>query len=210
MQGDKKDNETAEYRKFKGSSASWVLTIVGVLLIGLIVLFTNVSTDDSADEAVVISQTPEVKTVSSEYTTPEKEKADEAVVIHDIKDVVTFGDYEINVKDVSIAKGNEEGSKVIEVRVAVKNTGKEPISVDSSYFQLYDQDERKFDSDDTVSFEGDPIFMVDDINPGLSLTRKVIFEVPDDVETVNLAMRNNMFDILDSADYVYIGLGKVK
>lgn len=75
---------------------------------------------------------------------------------------------------------------------------------------MYDQNDRKFETDAMDSFGGDPIFLMDSINPGLSLTRKVIFAVPEDVTSVKLAVRDNMFDLFDSADYVYIDIGSVK
>lgn len=77
MQGNEKESDKVEYRKFKGSGASWALTIVGVTLIGLIVLL-KVLPDDGpgTNEAVTITPAPQVEATNTaapvdEETTPE-------------------------------------------------------------------------------------------------------------------------------------------
>lgn len=189
----------------KRALAPIVFIVAGVLLFGFIYSLNNKKSENVTND-VTYAELPAAQPEVINTPSPEPKKA----VVHNISDTVAFGDYEVNVKDVNSADGSEEGSKSIEVRIKVKNVGKEPINIDSSYFLLYDQDERKFEPSDLISFTDDPSFMYDDINPGLSLTRKVVFEVPDDVSTAKIAMRDNMFDLFESAEYMYIDLGEIK
>ncbi|WP_429367348.1 DUF4352 domain-containing protein [Paenibacillus sp. DS2015] len=128
------------------------------------------------------------------------------VVTYVVGERVKFGDYGITVVDVTAVIKDEV--RHIDILIEVENKGKEPIRVDSSYFKLLDTNDREFEPSDSFSFEGDPVFMYDSINPGLKLTKKVKFEVPTDVTSATLSMRDNMFDF--GAEYTLINLGDFK
>lgn len=178
----------------------WIL--VGVFALSYILKLTLDSNDNKSEKYAA-------PTSAIEDTT-EKQKDDKEPIVHSAKDTVSFGGYQINVNDTKSEVGTEAGSKRVQIQLIVKNIGKEPVSIDSSYFEMFDQDQRKFEADSTDSSGKYANFMMDSINPGLSLTRYVTFVVPDDVTSVKLAMRDNMFDVLDSADYTYIDIGKIK
>lgn len=156
------------------------------------------------EESVAPVETPKAADTA---VTP-KEEQEPQIVTYGIGESAEFGDYIITVKKAA-SEVTEEDSRLLDVQIEVKNNGKEPVNVDSSYFKLLDAEDREFDPSDSVSFGGDPIFMYDSINPGLKLTKKVKFEIPADVTSAKLAMRDNMFD-LGGADYIYFDLGTVK
>lgn len=118
-----------------------------------------------------------------------------------------FGDYSIKV--IKTKSEVIKGGKSVSIYMDIKNEGKKPINIDSSYFQLIDSEERVFEPADLVGLSNDPIFMMDSINPGMSLSGKVVFEVPSDVKSATIAMRDNMFDF-GGAEYVFFDVGQLK
>lgn len=74
---------------------------------------------------------------------------------------------------------DSDGSVFLVVNVTVKNAGKEMITTDSSYFQLL-KDEISYNPSTLITTSGD-YFLYDGINPGLSQTGNVVFEIPEDM-----------------------------
>lgn len=104
--------------------------------------------------------------------------------------------------------GKETENKFVIVTVNVKNKGKEPVTIDNNFFVLIDENDRIFKSDATrdISLFDDEYFSsVNSINPGLSKTGRVSFEVPEESTTFMLGIRDNMFDF-GGADYRYVTL----
>lgn len=128
-----------------------------------------------------------------------------------MNEMATFGDYGVTATKTKVHKEDQTNS--IQVIVTVKNLGKQPIQIDSSYFNLIDGEERQFDPTAKISLDMDNgisgSFLMETINPGLSLQRSVFFDVPQDVTSAKLSMRDNMFDF-GGAKYVFIDLGQLK
>ena len=179
--------------------------IGGVLVFVLIASIPPLMTSNSEQNDQIRETTQ--PTAQTNNTVKEAEPEPQEVT-YKVGEPAAFGDYGIIVKEVT-TEPKEDNVLLLDVLIEVTNNGKKPVKVDSSYFKLLDADDREFEPEDDVSFGGDPIFMYDSINPGLNLTKKVKFEIPADVTSAKLAMRDNMFD-LGGADYIYFDLGTVK
>lgn len=166
--------------------------------------YENLTTQYSTETHNETSSTPVDAVKVGEGSQEVKEETKETVKTYKKGERGEFGDY--SVKVIKSQSDVIEGGKSISVFMDVKNIGKEPISIDSSYFQLVDSDERIFDPADVFSISSDPIFLMDTINPGMSLSGKVVFEVPADVKSATIAMRDNMFDF-GGAEYIFLEVG---
>lgn len=69
------------------------------------------------------------------------------------------------------------GAVFLNVNVTVENKGTEMIQTDSSFFKLISSEGAQY-SPSTILAADEKYFMFEGINPGLSLTGNVIFEVP--------------------------------
>lgn len=137
-------------------------------------------------------------------------ESNEPAQLFGLNEMATFGDYGVIAFKTKLTKGNETNR--IQVIVKVKNLGKQPIQIDSSYFNLIDGSDRQFDPSADLTFNDDGTaasFLMETINPGLSLQKSVFFDVPPDVTEAKLSMRDNMFDF-GGAKYVFIDLGQIK
>ena len=133
--------------------------------------------------------------------------------IFEVNEPVVFGDLEYVVLGFEESKeynGHETENKFVIVTVSVKNQGKEPVTITNDYFVLIDGDDRIYDSDPTrdISFHDNNYFsLTESINPGLTKKGRVSFEVPEDVNTYMLGIKDNMFDF-GGAEYRYVVLKK--
>ncbi len=96
-----------------------------------------------------------------------------------------------------------ESGKFIKVTVKLTNNSSDMVSVSDLY--LYDSEKREYVSSSDVSscVEGD-LFILDNINPGLSKTFTTVYEVPADSKDFRLKAGNlDMF----SGEVKYISLG---
>ncbi|QJC52593.1 DUF4352 domain-containing protein [Paenibacillus albicereus] len=75
-----------------------------------------------------------------------------------------------------VFKPDAEGSAYYVVNVTITNKGKETIQTDSSFFKLL-KDEIEYSPTSLLGADG--FFMYDGINPGLSQTGNVAFEIPE-------------------------------
>jgi Domain of unknown function (DUF4352) len=103
-----------------------------------------------------------------------------------------------------------EGAFVV-VTVEARNDGSKPVTVSPSQFLLVDDKGNQYEGDssrDITLFGDNKYFSItDDINPGLTRTGRMSFEVPSPSGVYFLAIRDNMFDF-GGADYVYVKLSK--
>ncbi len=131
--------------------------------------------------------------------------------VYNINEPINFGDLEFTVlsfEECKEYKGHETENKFVVITVNVKNIGKEPVAIDNNYFILVDDEDRIYETDATrdISIVDDNYFsLVDSINPGLSKKGMISFEVPEDVNTYMLGIRDNIFDF-GGAEYRYVVL----
>ncbi|MMZ61814.1 Telomeric repeat-binding factor 2 [compost metagenome] len=119
-----------------------------------------------------------------------------------VGDASKIGPFEFTVTDVS-ATLNDAGNKEVAVSVSVKNNGKEAETLSSAMFKLHDSASRTYDSDIVAS----DISSLS-LNPGLTQTGAVVFEVPADASGFTAAIRADLVDT-GGSDYIFVYLGDI-
>ena len=164
----------------------FILIIFGVIIaIGIISSFGDEESSDSG---------------SNESNKTEAKAEKEEAKVYQIGDKVEVGKLSYEVTNVSttneIKSDNEfiesattEGQFVI-IDIKAYNNDSEARMVDSTMFKIKDDQDREFEptSDMDVAMVVDSMsdFFLQDINPGLSASGKVVFELPADVATYTL------------------------
>lgn len=126
-----------------------------------------------------------------------------------IGDSVYVNELAYVVNDVEIQEDEEQEQKYVIATIEARNIGKQPATVTSEYFVLFDSEGRMYESDpfESMAVSGDEYFSIaDPINPGLKKQAKVFFVVPIDAVDFTLAIRDNMFDF-GGAQYQFVYLG---
>jgi hypothetical protein len=162
-------------------------------IVGFIVLIVIIANINNKDSKPIAAQTTEVtETPSTAVTKLSKEAVSSNVKIavesFDSKDKV--GDNEIN---------TEKAQGVFKViKVTLTNNQKDAITINANAFTLIDDQNRQFSysSDaqialETSSGEMDSFFLKK-LNPGLSATGLVVFDVPKDAKGFVLEARGGM------------------
>lgn len=118
-----------------------------------------------------------------------------------IGDELVVGDVLFKVNKVSTTKRIQDGPIYYEpdtndsvfflVNVTVKNNGKEMINIDSSFFQLTKGDVTY--SPAILLTSDDQFFIFEGINPGLTKTGNVVFEVPESEKDFILNVQTGFF-----------------
>lgn len=83
-----------------------------------------------------------------------------------------------------------EGAIFKVVEVTIKNDGKEALTIDSSFFKLL-ADGAEYSPFQSLAI--DDTFFLEQINPGLSKTGKVLFEVPTGISTAQLHVQTGFW-----------------
>jgi hypothetical protein len=119
--------------------------------------------------------------------------------------------YTINKVETTQKIGNKtsEGKFVI-VNASVLNNDKEPRMITSTVFEITDEKDRKFRTTDdmNVAFKVGDTIMYKDLNPGLSKTGNIVFEVPADATRLKLKVASGV--LLAGGQYQVIDLGELK
>lgn len=125
-------------------------------------------------------------TTNEETSTKEDSKQDENKLVG-IGEELQVGDVIFKVNKVSTTKRIEdgiiyyepdtEGSVFFLINVSVKNVGNKMINTDASFFQLVKGDVTY--SPTTLFTADDQFFIFEGINPGLTKTGNVVFEIPE-------------------------------
>lgn len=164
------------------------LGIVALIVLGIIVANmgsdeTSTSPENSNTETTQASLTEE----DTEKQQKEKQEQKEEKKMAGIGEELQVGDVVFKVNEVSTTKRiddgpfyyepNAEGSVFFLVNVSVTNKGNEMINTDSSYFKLKKGDVTY--SPTTLITSDDQFFLFEGINPGLTKTGFVVFEVPE-------------------------------
>lgn len=126
-------------------------------------------------------------------------------VVAKLNDTVSDKDLAFTATNVSTAKslGNSYTKKEAQgtfyiVTLNVKNTGKETATIDSSMIKITDSQGRKFDR----SIEGQTAkglsqgkvdMFLQQVQPGLSVTGDIVFDLPDDATDLKLLVKGGLF-----------------
>lgn len=157
---------------------------------------SNNPSNNSSDKA---TQSQENK--KQENKKQESEKKDKLVGISEelkVGDVVFKVNKIEEVNSISAANGymkytpDAEGAVFLKVNVTVKNTGKEMINTDSSFFKIITSDGVEY-SPSTIIVADEEYFLFEGINPGLAQTGNVVFEVPSGLKGLNLQVQTGFW-----------------
>lgn len=161
-----------------------VLKWVGIAFVVLILIGVVTGKDDETKKTNTANDQATTTVTASESSdeVTESDKKD-----YKIGDVVKVGNLEYTVNEVSNAKQvgneflNEKASGVfLLVNITVKNNDKEAKTIDTSMFTLVESDGTQYDANATAAayIEGNDDFFLANVNPKLSKTGYVIFDVP--------------------------------
>ncbi|MCR4314254.1 MAG: DUF4352 domain-containing protein [Candidatus Uhrbacteria bacterium] len=94
------------------------------------------------------------------------------------------------------AKTSQSGTYLL-VNVTVENSGNETITIDSSLFSLTDSEGREFshsnEGQTALIMSGSNNFFLKQVQPGLSSTGDVVFEIPTDATGLQLTVKPSIF-----------------
>lgn len=153
---------------------------LGFIALIVIIIIIAVATSGGSDD-----NTGTTDTDSNESSDSTKS---EAKVVAGIGEVVPVGDVEFTVNSTSTASNvggdfgvNSQGTFLL-VDVTVTNKGSEAITVDSSFFKL-NAGEKVYESDSSAGIyaNDEAGFFLEQVNPDLSITGTVVFDVTDEV-----------------------------
>lgn len=180
----------------KSKKWRWIVGIPAVLIV--LSIFANLG--DAAPE----SKAPETKApgqaVSEAIAVSEP---DAPVVLPGIGAPVRDGKFEFTVTDV-VSGLSEVGDNPYLVRkaqgqytivaISVLNTSNEPKGISPSAQEMYDADGRKFSADTSAAIGLDTdVAIWDEINPGNSVSMKVVFDMPVGAVPAEIELHDSMF-----------------
>lgn len=145
--------------------------------------------EDEVKAAAPENEAPKeaVEKVVEEPDTETYKVGDEAI-INDISYTVT----NVEAKDTVAGYTSESGTFLI-VNISVKNNSKEAIRVNNSHFTLMLGDVEYDNHSNTTAYHEGGFFLVE-VNPGLSTSNSVVFEVPKDYKDAALHIKPNQFE----------------
>ncbi|AJD92244.1 hypothetical protein JMA_29270 [Jeotgalibacillus malaysiensis] len=166
---------------------------VSLIFVFLIVLAVVVFDGDTpAEEESIISASSDVneeEIIEEEVRGEEEVLVNEEVVIGEPLDV---NDVVFTVNDLSTASnfggewGQDAKGEFIVVNVSVTNNRNEAITVDSSFFKLLINDvEYKADGSAAIWANEDAEFLLESVNPGLTLSGYIPFDVAPELDLTN-------------------------
>lgn len=188
-----------------GKILLWVLGII--LILGVIGSMLGEDTENQQAEPASSIQTEEVETeTDSESATEQEEEATEEDREEGNNEVYGIGDY-VEVGKLAYTVHSVETTNILEsdnqfidpattdgqfviVEIEAFNNDSETRMVDSSMFKLIDDQGREFntstDTDVMMVLDESLNLFLQDINPGISKTGKLVFELPNDVTSYEL------------------------
>ena len=188
----KRTDRARLFRKLFGAS-------IGILAIGFIGYgFTGA---DETEKPVTKEVKEEVQPVSAKDKTKEtaKDETKEEVPkedVYKIGDSVAIDDLTYVVKGIetkqTIAGYTSESGTYLAVTVEVTNNSAKPKTVSDSDFTLK-LGEAEYTNDATTTAYHEGGFLLEEINPGLSTTSSIVFEVPKEFGTAELVIKPNRF-----------------
>jgi hypothetical protein len=188
------DSKAKKCPHCQADQRNWFVKHKFITAILIIVLLVAVSPKNKGNNTSTESNSTSIKQTETKQENLPK-----------IGEEVTAGDLVFIVKEVSQAKSlgssysksNAQGTFNI-VTLTIKNVGKETITTDSSMMKIADSQGRKFDR----SIEGQTAkglsqgkvdLFLQQVQPGLSVTGDIVFDLPDDATNLKLLVRGSMF-----------------
>lgn len=171
----------------------WWVWLLAIIIVSVVA--NGVGEEESSqasDETSVSTETTEEKAEATEekkeYAVGDEVKVDKiAYTVNSVKETnrITSSWDETKTTD---------GMYVI-VDVTIKNNDKESIYVDEEMFKVLTPDETEYSSDyELDSYVNDEFdFFIEEINPNLSKTGKVVFELPADVAEYDLEVTDGVW-----------------
>lgn len=161
----------------------WFWLIAIIIVVGLV----GGGGDETETQSDIAADTTSESEIVSESSQEEAESVEETQV-YSIGETVDVGDvtYVVNSVDSATNVGGEYGQNskgtYLLVNVTVTNNGDESLTVDNSLFKLLN-DGKEYDSDSAAGIyaNDDSSFFLESVNPELSLTGNVVFDVSDTV-----------------------------
>ena len=197
-----------EEKKKKSGVPIWVWIFVGVLGLGIVsVAFggeDNVATSD-ADPSGEVADTGTAD--SSEDSTPDQSSEPqeaESEVSAGLGDpvsqdafVFTVNSMECGISQVgSDLLGEEAQGQYCKISVSVENAGNEAEYFSADSQVVYDDQGREFEADTAAMIyldEGSEVWLGDDINPGNTIEAVLLYDMPEGVEPVTIALKEGFF-----------------
>ena len=187
--------------------------VTGIL--GIIIFFVLVGAIGGSKSSSTTSASSNSNTNTSATTNTTTDQGQPQVKQAKVGDTVTDGDLGFTVQSVSIAStiGNSFTTKTAQgvfyvLTVKIQNNGKDTKTINASDFKVTDSQGRKFDysTDGQLAMEetnGGTSFFLQQVQPSLSVTGKIVFDVPKDATGLKLLAQGGLF-----TDGVQIDLGK--
>lgn len=138
----------------------------------------------------------------SSYTPAQSATAASEPEVYEFGETGTVGNFAFtvrNMRDTDELGGQTTEGKFVVVEITAKNIGKEPASLYERHFALVDGEGRIFDPFASYVEFGMERF-AGTINPGISKTAEVAFEVPSDAEIIAVVAE----DEFPSRDYILL------
>lgn len=171
------------------------LGLIGIFLLLLAIgIVFGESDSETVSETVVEPESKEKATALEEPAAPTIAAIGESLKVGD----VVFKVNEVHTTDKITDGGgyityepDSEGATFLVLNATVENAGKEAITTDSSFFKLKNGDVEY--SPTTIFTTDTKFFSFDGINPGLSMTGNVLFEIPVETTGLNLQVQTGIF-----------------
>jgi hypothetical protein len=162
------------------------LGIVGFIV--LIAIIANLGSKDSEKPATSGGEAKQASTTASSKPAAAPAELSKEGVSSDVKIVVEGFESKDQVGDNQFSKKQAQGVFKI-VKVTLTNNQKDAITIDANSFKLIDDQKREFSYSSEAQFAlessvGDKkeSFLLKKMNPGLSATGYVVFDVPKDAK----------------------------
>lgn len=194
----------------KKKSRKWPWVVGAIVVVGIIIAVAGGGGDDDSTTANSTSQAPAAGTDNESapgsgatQDGQEDEPAESSDSEPGIGTPVRDGKFEFTVTDVQSGLASvgdnpyltkqAQGQYVI-VTMTVQNTSNEPKGISPSDQELFDTDGRKFTADTTAAIGLDTSVAVwDQINPGNTVTLKVVYDMPADATPAEMELHDSMF-----------------
>lgn len=174
----------------------WVLAVIVIGAIG-----ANSGENTSTETTTAPAQEQQKEQNSGGQQEAKKEEKKEQVKVYKVGDVVPVEKFEYKVNSIKTAKkiGNEFMNKTTNgqfliINVTIKNNDKEARIIDTSLFKIIDSQGREFEplADGDVYVNENTSFFLEEVNPNLSRTGNIVFEMPKDAKGLKLEVNSGV------------------
>lgn len=179
--------ESLQPKKKRGCLTSAIIGFVFIAIVGGIISLVIPSVKTGA----VPSSSSIVENITKIGTPVDNGKV--SIKMNSVKEVESVTDNGLIYKP-------HDGGKFVTVNLTVKNTGKETYSLLVNNFQIKSSDGKQY-SPDTIAIAGDEYLNSVSMNPGLSQTGYIAFEVPKKIKLSTLILEFQEFWSLDAAKF---------